>query len=77
MDQHFTGGRNSMNIFEKGFIKLINHCVDFDQKHGLSEKMEVLEEKDNDLKENHPGLWVGKKIAIGTVKGIFGSYTHK
>lgn len=30
------------------------------------------QEKDEKLKEEHPGLWAAKKLAEGTAKGLFG-----
>lgn len=67
----------------KVVIPLSNAFLDasdyVEQKTGKSlvDRMTESRERDETLKEDHTALWVAKKLAQGTAKGIIGSYSNE
>ena len=68
---------DKLNVGEKVGITIllpIAHITDnIYSRHG--DKIDRIVEADEKLKQEHPVRWATKKLAIGTLKGIFGAYT--
>lgn len=68
---------DKLNVGEKVGDTIILPLVHLSEKIYFRhrDKIDRIVEADEKLKQEHPVRWATKKLAIGTLKGIFGAYT--